>query len=120
MNGNPPQSYAARLEAFRKSDEERDKLVAELIQKYEELKVKYEEQQDDYQNEVSKTSERTPLCARLAVGEFAVKQCPRWMPRTSWTLPTESLLTSLITFTFPLRSPHVACGKVRRSLASRP
>lgn len=55
MNGSSTSNYSERLEAFRKSDEERDQLVAELIQKYDELKVKYDERHDDWQNEVSKT-----------------------------------------------------------------
>jgi uncharacterized coiled-coil DUF342 family protein len=44
-------SYAERLQAFRKSDEERDLLVTEIIQKYDELKLKYDEKHDDWQNE---------------------------------------------------------------------
>lgn len=53
MNGNPSSNYSERLQAFRKSDEERDQLVTEIIQKYDELKLKYDERHDDWQNEVA-------------------------------------------------------------------
>lgn len=53
MNGHTTTlSYAGRLEAFRKSDTERDALVAEVIRNYEELQLKYAEKCDDYSNEV--------------------------------------------------------------------
>ncbi|KAF2772936.1 hypothetical protein EJ03DRAFT_286542 [Teratosphaeria nubilosa] len=53
MNGHTgPPSYNERLDAFRKSDAERDALVGEIIQKYEELRTKYDEKCDDYHNEV--------------------------------------------------------------------
>lgn len=53
MNGHTNQaSYGERLEAFRKSDTERDALVAEVIRKYEELQLKFAEKCDDYNNEV--------------------------------------------------------------------
>lgn len=41
MNGHSKSTpdYAERLEAFRKSDQERDALVAEVIEGYEKLKV---------------------------------------------------------------------------------
>ncbi|KAH9828890.1 C-x8-c-x5-c-x3-h type zinc finger protein, partial [Teratosphaeria destructans] len=53
LNGHAePSSYIQRLDAFRKSDAERDALVAEIIQKYDELRAKYEEKCDDYHNEV--------------------------------------------------------------------
>lgn len=53
MNGHTtPSDYAARLEAFRKSDSDRDALVEELIKNYETLKLKYDQKCDDYNNEV--------------------------------------------------------------------
>ena len=53
MNGHANHtSYADRLEAFRKSDTERDALVAEVIRKYEDLQLKFVEKCDDYNNEV--------------------------------------------------------------------
>ena len=53
MNGHTtPSSYLDRLEAFRKTDAERDALVAEVIRNYEELQLKYAEKCDDYSNEV--------------------------------------------------------------------
>ena len=53
MNGHTtPSSYVDRLEAFRKTDAERDALVAEVIRNYEELQLKYAEKCDDYKNEV--------------------------------------------------------------------
>ena len=53
MNGHAATaSYLDRLEVFRKADAERDALVAEVIQKYEELQLKYSEKCDDYSNEV--------------------------------------------------------------------
>ncbi|USW48662.1 Putative Zinc finger, CCCH-type [Septoria linicola] len=44
-------NYAERLEAFRKSDTERDALVAQVLADYEELKSKVDEITDDYRNE---------------------------------------------------------------------
>ena len=53
MNGHVNgTSYGDQLEAFRKSDTERDALVAEVIRKYEELQLRYAEKCDDYSNEV--------------------------------------------------------------------
>lgn len=53
MNGHSNHtSYAERLEAFRRTDTERDALVAEVIRKYEELELKFAEKCDDYNNEV--------------------------------------------------------------------
>ena len=53
MNGHTtPSSYVGRLEAFRKTDAERDALVAEVVRQYEELQLKYAEKCDDYNNEV--------------------------------------------------------------------
>jgi hypothetical protein len=61
MNGHPGAmnghsgalvDYTSRLESFRKSDAERDALVTELLQRFEELQVKYHEKADDYNNEV--------------------------------------------------------------------
>lgn len=53
MNGHAiPLDYAARLDAFRKSDSERDALVADLVKNYESLKLKYDQKCDDYNNEV--------------------------------------------------------------------
>lgn len=54
MNGSiSTSSYASRLEAFRKSDDDRNALVEELIKAYEDLKKKHERLSDDYENEVS-------------------------------------------------------------------
>jgi len=40
MNGHqPPISYTERLEAFRKSDADRDDMVSEIIRSYEGLKL---------------------------------------------------------------------------------
>ncbi|TKA76237.1 hypothetical protein B0A55_06382 [Friedmanniomyces simplex] len=44
--------YTSRLESFRKSDSERDALVSEVLQRFEELQLKYTEKCDDYNNEV--------------------------------------------------------------------
>jgi hypothetical protein len=43
--------YLGRLEVFRKSDAERDALLQEVVQAYEALKIQYEEQTADYNNE---------------------------------------------------------------------
>ncbi|KAI7285903.1 hypothetical protein KC345_g1484 [Hortaea werneckii] len=45
-------SYTERLEGFRKSDAERDALVAELIKNHAALQLKYDEKCEDYNNEV--------------------------------------------------------------------
>ena len=53
MNGHTTQpSYIDRLEGFRKTDAERDALVAEVIRNYEELQMKYKETCDDLYNEI--------------------------------------------------------------------
>ena len=53
MNGHTPSSLCKeKLEAFRKSDAERDSLVEEVLRKYEELQLKFIEKSDDYDNEV--------------------------------------------------------------------
>ena len=53
LNGSTePPDYLARLSAFRKSDQERDALVEEIIHKYQELQLIYEQKCDDYSNEV--------------------------------------------------------------------
>jgi hypothetical protein len=44
--------YTQKLEAFRQSDAARDALVAEIIQKYEELRLAHQRKCDDYDNEV--------------------------------------------------------------------
>lgn len=51
MNGAVVSRLSERLESFRQSDAERDALVAEVITAYEDLKLKFSEQQDDYDNE---------------------------------------------------------------------
>lgn len=43
-------TYFTKLQAFKKSDEDRNALVEELIQAYEELKMKYEEQSIDFED----------------------------------------------------------------------
>jgi hypothetical protein len=53
VSSNKSATYADKLDAFRKSDAERDALVASLIADYEDLKVKIEEITDDYKNEVA-------------------------------------------------------------------
>jgi len=53
MNGHAtPASYRERLDAFRRSDADREDMVNEVIRKYEELKMQYDEKCDDYHNEV--------------------------------------------------------------------
>lgn len=53
MNGHSAaMGYAERLEAFRKSDAERDEMVAEIIRNYHQLQLQYGEKCDDYNNEV--------------------------------------------------------------------
>jgi len=54
MNGHsaPSSSYEDRLQGFRRSDQERDALVTELITKYAELQTRYDEKCGDYENEV--------------------------------------------------------------------
>lgn len=53
MNGHSVvPSYLERLEAFRRSDAERDSLVAELLRGNEELQIKYTEKCDDYNDAV--------------------------------------------------------------------
>jgi hypothetical protein len=44
--------FPAKMEAFRRSDAERDAMVTELLSSYEELKTKYLEKCDDHSNEV--------------------------------------------------------------------
>lgn len=52
MNGTlTPSDYGDRLEAFRKSDAERDALVAEVLRNYEDLQLKYVEKCHDFDNE---------------------------------------------------------------------
>jgi len=45
-------SFLERFEAFRQSDREREAFVADLVQKYQELQVKYQQKCGDYENEV--------------------------------------------------------------------
>ena len=54
MNGHSGtlDSYTERLEGFRRSDAERDALVAELIKNHAALQLKYDEKCEDYNNEV--------------------------------------------------------------------
>ena len=56
MNGHdgyaPATSYFERFEAFRQSDREREAFVADLVQKYQELQVKYQQKCGDFENEV--------------------------------------------------------------------
>lgn len=66
-----PSSYAARLDAFRRSDAERDALVVELVKEVSELKLKYDEQTDDYNNEVAS---RRMWQAKAAQSEKALTQ----------------------------------------------
>ena len=54
MNGSlKTSSYAARLDAFRRSDEDRNALVEELIKAYEDLRTRHEQLSDDYEDAVS-------------------------------------------------------------------
>lgn len=46
-------SYTARLEAFQKSDEERNALFKDLVDQYKQLKERYDEKQGDYDNELA-------------------------------------------------------------------
>ncbi|KAK0274606.1 hypothetical protein LTR54_001140 [Friedmanniomyces endolithicus] len=54
MNGHAssPMDYKSCLEGFRRSDSERDAFVAELLQNFQALELKYTEKCDDYNNEV--------------------------------------------------------------------
>lgn len=56
MNGHrgsaPTADYLERFEAFRQSDREREAFVADLVQKYQELQVRYQEKCGDFENEV--------------------------------------------------------------------
>ena len=60
MNGHDPYgaqapsqpSFEERFEAFRQSDREREAFVADLVQKYQELQVKYQQKCGDFENEV--------------------------------------------------------------------
>lgn len=53
MSGSAPlPSHVEQLEAFQKQDAARYTFIAEIVQKYEELQVKYQEKCDDYNNEV--------------------------------------------------------------------
>lgn len=45
-------SFLERFEAFRQSDREREAFVADLVQKYQELQVKYQQKCGDFENEV--------------------------------------------------------------------
>ncbi|KAK4995103.1 hypothetical protein LTR66_005011 [Elasticomyces elasticus] len=48
---NMDSKYQAQLEAFRKSDAERDKLVQELLEQYAKLQADYSDKCNDYENE---------------------------------------------------------------------
>lgn len=123
MMNDSTASYSERLQAFRKSDEARDELVSEIIKKYEELKVKYDERNDDWQNEVSGTN-------RLAIYgdcEFHDSQCKdggrtpyKTIQRKLQALPdlAHDHMTSLTMLLLAGRSRRVACGKVRLSKVS--
>lgn len=53
LNGyGSAESYAAQLDAFKKSDAARVTFIDELIRNYEHLTVKYAQKCDDYNNEV--------------------------------------------------------------------
>ena len=53
MNGAAPfQSHGEQLEAFQKQDAARYAFFAEMVRKYEELQIKYDEKCVDYNNEV--------------------------------------------------------------------
>jgi hypothetical protein len=45
-------SFLERFEAFRQSDREREAFVADLVQKYQDLQVKYQQKCGDFENEV--------------------------------------------------------------------
>ena len=47
-----PSYYTRRLEAFRQSDRERDAMLAEVLERFNDLQHKYNEKCDDYNNEV--------------------------------------------------------------------
>lgn len=72
MSDDFPTDYSARLQAFRKSDEDRDLLVTNIIKKYEELKFKYDEKHDDYQNEVRDTSRTSSMGQHGGVRRFSM------------------------------------------------
>lgn len=48
-----PTAYLDRLEAFKRSDDERIALVTAVVNELDELKLKYAEKVDDYNNEVA-------------------------------------------------------------------
>ena len=75
MNGRiTPSSYAARLEAFRKSDEDRNALVEELIKAFEDLKQKHEDLSDDYANEVASRRRHQASVKELEMSLMQQKQ----------------------------------------------
>lgn len=45
-------SYLERFEAFRQSDREREAFVANLVQRYQDLQLRYSEKCGDFENEV--------------------------------------------------------------------
>lgn len=47
-----PQKFAEKLELFKQNDTARDVFIQDLIRDYEELKLKYDEIRNDYDNEV--------------------------------------------------------------------
>jgi hypothetical protein len=96
MNGHANHSsyYADRLEAFRKSDAERDALLVEVIRKYEELQLKYAEKCDDFSNEVES---RRMWQSKASSHERALaehKQASVCSSPTTFLTPTRSELTS--------------------------
>ena len=53
LNGHSkPTIYAEKLELFKQNDSARDVFIQDLIRDYEELKLKYDEIRNDYDNEV--------------------------------------------------------------------
>lgn len=50
---NSTSNYLDRLARFREVDAERDALVAQILADYQDLKARFEEQEDDYKNEIA-------------------------------------------------------------------
>jgi hypothetical protein len=52
MDDNITAEYLAQLQNFRQHDKNREDMVVELVTKYEELRVRFDQQSDDYNNEM--------------------------------------------------------------------
>ncbi|KAK4987010.1 hypothetical protein LTR66_007707 [Elasticomyces elasticus] len=86
--------YQAQLEAFRKSDSERDRLVQELLEQYAKLQADYSDKCNDYENErasrkmwqdkerassqalAAARQDASPFVVALIDGDGAIVRCP--------------------------------------------